>query len=96
MTLAITLALLIVGALLAALGTTGFRIVYFQPGAGQELETARKVATAGRWMTIPGLCMYAGHYGASGIGLYALMLVVAVTMASYLAKSTTRPAARSG
>lgn len=94
--LAITLVLLAVGALLAALGTAGFTIAAYQPGSGDELRSARKTATVGRWMTIPGLCLYAGHYGASGAGLYALMLVVAVTMASYLTKSTTRPPARSG
>ena len=92
--LAITLLLLVIGALLAAVGTAGFTIAIHQPASDHELEHARKAATIGRRLAIPGLCLYAGHYGASGAGLYALMLVVALTMASYITKSTIRPTGR--
>ncbi len=91
--LAITLILLVLGGLLAAFGTAGFTLVYHQPASTHELERARKAATVGRWLTIPGLCLYAGHYGASGLGLYALLAVTAITMASLITKTTTRPAA---
>lgn len=91
--LTITVLLLAAGTLLAALGTLGFITVIHQPASGDELGSARKAATIGRWLTIPGLCLYAGHYGASGIGLYLIMLAVAVTVASLITKSTARPAA---
>jgi hypothetical protein len=86
--LAITVLLLAVGALLAALGTTGFRLAYHQPGSGDELNAARKTATVGRWMTVPGLCLYGAHFGASGTSLYLIMLVTALTVASLVTKST--------
>jgi len=89
--LAITLVLLVFGGLFAAFGTAGFTLVYHQPASSHELERARKAATVGRWLAIPGLCLYAGHFTASGAGLYALLLVTALTVASYITKSTTRP-----
>jgi hypothetical protein len=93
--LAITVLLLAVGALLAALGTLGFLAVWQAP-APEELQTARRAATIGRWMIVPGLSLYAGHFGASGLGLYALLLVTALAMASLITKSTVRPAATTG
>lgn len=86
--LAITVLLLAVGALLAFIGTAGFTIVIYQPGSGDELKAARKAATAGRWMTIPGLCLYGAHFGASGMSLYLIMLVTALTVATLITKST--------
>lgn len=95
--LAITLALLAVGSLLAALGTAGFAITIHQPASGHELESARKAATLGRWMAAPGLLLYGAHHGApAGPGLYALMLIAALTVATFITKSTTRPPARGG
>jgi hypothetical protein len=93
--LAITVLLLAVGALLAALGTIGFALVWQAP-SHDDLAMARKTATIGRWLTVPGLCLFAGHYAAAGPGLYALMLVVALTVASFITKSTTRPVAATG
>jgi hypothetical protein len=94
--LTITILLLVAGVLLAALGTAGFTLNMFHAPDPDDLSHARKIATIGRWLTIPGLGLYAGHYGASGIGLYLLMLAVAVTMASLVTKTTTRPAATAG
>lgn len=94
--LVITILLLAVGALLAALGTAGFALVWQDPASHEDLQYARKIATVGRWLTIPGLSLYAGHYGASGLGLYLIMLTVAVTMASLVTKSAARPAATNG
>lgn len=90
--LTITLILLVLGGLLATFGTLGFTAVYHQPGSTHEAASARKTATAGRWLTIPGLSLYAGHYAASGIGLYLLMGVVAVTVASLITKANTQGA----
>jgi multisubunit Na+/H+ antiporter MnhG subunit len=93
--LTITILLLVAGTLLAALGTLGFLAVWQAPDP-DDFQLARKTATIGRWLTIPGLSLYAGHYGASGIGLYLLMLAVAITMASLITKTTTRPATAAG
>ncbi len=90
--LAITLILLVLGGLLAAFGTAGFTLVYHQPASAHELERARKAATVGRWLTIPGLCLYAAHYGASGPGLYALLIVAMLIPAMLIIKSK-QPAA---
>ena len=91
-----TILLLAVGALLAALGTAGFALVWQDPASHEDLQYARKTATVGRWLAIPGLCLYAGHYGASGLGLYLIMITVAVTVASLVTKSATRPPATNG
>jgi multisubunit Na+/H+ antiporter MnhG subunit len=90
--LALTALLIAVGAILAALGTLGFLAVWQAPSSHEDLQFARKAATIGRWLTIPGLCLYAGHYSASGLGLYALLAVTALAMASLITKTTTRPA----
>lgn len=95
--LAITVVLLAVGALLAALGTIGFLAVIQQPGSDDELKAARKTATVGRWMTLPGLVLYGAHHGApAGLGVYTLMLIAVLTAATILTKSTYRPAGTTG
>ena len=88
--LALTATLIAVGAILAALGTAGFTIVWQQAPSHEDLQFTRKLATVGRWLTIPGLCLYAGHYAASGLGLYALLAVTALAMASLITKTTSR------
>ena len=88
--LTITILLLAIGAVLAALGTLGFITVIHQPGSGDDLTSLRKAATIGRWLAIPGLCLYAGHFGASGAGLYALLLVAALVPVSLITKTTSR------
>lgn len=88
----LTALLIAVGAILAAAGTLGFLAVWQAP-SHEDLQFARKAATIGRWLTVPGLCLYAGHYAASGLGLYALLAVTALTMASLITKTTIRPAA---
>ena len=88
----LTALLIAVGAILAAAGTLGFLAVWQAPSY-EDLQFARKAATVGRWLITLGLCLYAGHYSASGLGLYTLRGVTALAMASLVTKTTARPAA---
>lgn len=88
----LTALLITVGAALAAAGTLGFLAVWQAP-SHEDLQFARKAATVGRWLLVPGLCLYAGHYAASGIGLYALLAVTALAVASLITKTATQPVA---
>lgn len=89
---AITIVLLVLGTLLAALGTLGFLAIWQAP-SHEDVAAVRKTATAGRWMAAAGLYLYGAHHAASGPVLYALLLIVALTMATFITKSTIRPTA---
>jgi hypothetical protein len=95
--LTLTVLLLVTGSLLAALGTAGFTIVIYQPGSSDELASARKTATVGRWMTAIGLLMlWAGPVSVSGPAGAATTLAAVLAAATILTKSTIRPAATTG
>lgn len=91
--LTLTVLLLVIGAILAAAGTAGFLAVIHQPASSNELRCARKAATAGRWMLLPGLVLYGAHHGVpAGPGFYAITLASALTVATIVTKSNIRAA----
>lgn len=86
---AITIVLLVLGTLLAALGTVGFICVWQAP-SHEELRTTRGAATLGRRMTMAGLALYIPHHAAGGPALGALLIVFGLALATYLTKSTNQ------
>jgi|GEM_PF-3629874 len=86
--LAITLTLLVLGALLAAFGTAGFALNWTAPDH-DSLRYTQGIAKAGRRLSAAGLTLYALHYGASGPALIALLLAAALALATYLTRTTS-------
>jgi hypothetical protein len=82
--LAITLLLLVLGAVLALFGTAGFALNWAAPDH-DSLRFAQILAKSGRRLSAAGLALYAlAHYGASGPTLIVLIAVGITAAATYL------------
>lgn len=92
---ALTVILIALGALLAALGTLGFTAIWRSPGATDHdsLQIARRLATIGRWLGGIELAQYAlSGYGASPATVKLLLAAVLIVAASIFTKAN--PATR--
>lgn len=91
----LTATLIAVGAILAALGTAGFRAVAMTAPDWNDLLIARKTATIGRWATSAGLLLLAtGHHAVGGVALLAVCAAIVAAVASILTKARIQDAAR--
>lgn len=91
----ITIALLVVGAILAAVGTAGFWYVAHTAPAAADLQLARRLATAGRWAAGIGLSQICAEPAKpGGIALGALFIVAMLVVVSLITKANLGPAPR--
>ena len=85
--LTLTLLLLVLGALLAFFGTAGFLGTWGSAPDHDSLRFVQVLAAAGRRLTYTGLALYALHYSAGGLALFALLLAGALALATYLTRT---------
>ena len=85
--LTVTLLLLALGTLLASFGTAAFALNWAAPDH-DSLRFAQILASSGRRLAYTGLALYALHYSASGAALFALLLVGALALTTYLTKTS--------
>lgn len=92
---AVTIALLAVGAILTAVGTTAFWYIASTAPAAPDLQLTRRLATTGRWAAGIGLsqiCAEPARPG--GVALGALLVVAMLAVASLITKANLGPAPR--
>lgn len=88
----ITITLLVVGAILAAVGTLGFWYIGYTAPDPTDLQLTRRLATAGRWALIIGLSQICAEPAKpGGIALGALFIVAMLVVASLLTKANLAP-----
>jgi fructose-specific phosphotransferase system IIC component len=88
--LTLTVILIALGAVLAALGTAGFTAIWRSPGATDHdsLQIARRLATVGRWLGGIELAQYAlSGYGANPAVVKLLLAAVLIVAASVATKA---------
>lgn len=91
----ITITLLTIGAILAAVGTLGFWYIGYTAPDPTDLQLTRRLATAGRWALIIGLSQICGEPAhPSGIALGGLLITAMLAVASLIAKANLGPAPR--
>lgn len=92
---AITITLLTIGAILAAVGTAGFWYIGYTAPDPTDLQLTRRLATAGRWALIIGLSQICGEpTHPSGIALGGLLITAMLAVASLITKANVAPAPR--
>lgn len=91
----ITITLLTIGAILAAVGTAGFWYVANTAPAAADLQLARRLATAGRWAAGIGLSQICAEpTRPGGIALGGLILVAMLVVASLITRANLAPPPR--